>query len=412
MTGPIDQALRERAARVIPNGMYGHQSVKILPPHTPQFFAKAEGAYLWDVDGRRYIDFMCGYGPNLFGYAHPEIDAAYKAQLELMDLATGPSSHMVSLAETFCALVDHADWAVFCKNGTDATSMALMTARAHRSKRKVLVAQGAYHGAASWCNPAPAGTVPEDRAHFIYYQYNDAASLRQAAEEAGDDLAGVFAAPFKHDIVVDQELPDPAYAQAARAVCDERDALLIVDDVRAGLRIERDSSWKRLGVQPDLSGWGKSIANGHPLSCLLGSARAREAVEKLYITGSYWFAAAAMAASLKTLDLVVSTNYLEHTIALGESLRSGLAEVAKHADLNISQSGPAQMPLIMFNNSAGDRDMKLSIAFADGMLQRGVYFHPFHNMFLNAAMTAADIQFAVDCASDVCASLHAGSKVA
>ena len=319
-TGPADTALRARAQKVIPNGMYGHQSVGMLPAAAPQFFAEAKGAYLWDVDGKRYVDFMCGYGPNLLGYRHEEIDAAYIDQLRKIDAATGPSACMVELAEAFCGQVGHADWALFCKNGTDATTMALMTARAHRGKRKVLMAQGAYHGASTWCTPAPAGTTPEDRAHFIHYTYNDVASLEAAAAEAGDNLAGIFASPFKHDVFVDQELPDPAYAEAARRICDTKDALLIVDDIRAGFRMARDCSWQAIGLAPDLSSWGKAIANGHPLSCLLGSDRARAAAEQLYVTGSFWFAAAAMAASLKTLEIIRTSDYLETTIALGDAL--------------------------------------------------------------------------------------------
>ncbi len=170
MSGPNDQALRERAAKVIPGGMYGHQSVAALTANAPQFFSRAKGAYLWDVDGKKYLDFMCGYGPNLFGYAHPEINEAYQKQLGAIDAATGPSSVIVELAEEFCSLIGHADWSIFCKNGTDATSMAVMAARAYRKRRKILVAKGAYHGSANWSTPKPDGTLAEERADIIQYQ--------------------------------------------------------------------------------------------------------------------------------------------------------------------------------------------------------------------------------------------------
>ena len=131
MTRSHDRVLRERAAAVIPRGMYGHQAVGLLPDDYPQFFSRAEGAHIWDADGKRYLDLMCAYGPNLFGYGQPEIDAAYVRQLGLGDTLTGPTELMVRLAEEMTLLVSHADWAMFCKNGTDATTMALMTARAH-----------------------------------------------------------------------------------------------------------------------------------------------------------------------------------------------------------------------------------------------------------------------------------------
>ncbi len=119
----VDAALRARAAEVIPGGMYGHESVGMLPAEFPQFFARAQGARLWDADGNGYVDLMCAYGPNLLGYADPEIDAAYVGQLARGDTMTGPSPKMVELAEALVRQVAHARWAMFCRNGTDATSM-------------------------------------------------------------------------------------------------------------------------------------------------------------------------------------------------------------------------------------------------------------------------------------------------
>lgn len=392
-----DRALRERALAVIPNGMYGHQSVRLLPDVYPQFFARAESAYLWDVDGNRYLDFMCGYGPNLLGYCHPKVDAAASAQQRLGDAMTGPGSAMVGLAEKLVSLVAHADWAMFCKNGTDATTMAMMVARAHSKKRKILVAKGAYHGAAPWCTPNPAGTVADDRAHLVSYIYNDVESLNEAVRTAGDDLAGIFASPFKHDAFTDQALPDPAYAARTRELADKHAALLIVDEVRAGLRMARDCSWSLVNVQPDLSCWGKSIANGYPISALLGAEKARTAAGSIYVTGSFWFAAVAMAAGIATLEEIQSSDYLEKTIRLGTKLRDGLAACAKTHDFVLRQTGPAQMPMILFDD---DADFRIGYAWCAEMVRRGIYVHPWHNMFLCAAMTDADIDGAIAAADE------------
>jgi len=392
-----DRALRERAFAVIPNGMYCHQSVRLLPDVYPQFFARAEGAHLWDVDGNRYLDFMCGYGPNLLGYCHPKVDAAAAAQQRLGDAMTGPGPTMVGFAEKLVSLVSHADWAMFCKNGTDATTMAMMVARAHTKKRKILVAKGAYHGAAPWCTPNPAGTVAEDRAHLVNYTYNDVESLDHAVQTAGDDLAGIFASPFKHDAFTDQALPDPDYAARARELADKHGALLIVDEVRAGLRMARDCSWSLVNVKPDLSCWGKSIANGYPISALLGSEKARTAAGSIYVTGSFWFAAVAMAAGIATLAEIQSSDYLEKTIRLGTKLRDGLAASAKTHDFVLRQTGPAQMPMILFDD---DVDFRVGYAWCSEMVRRGIYVHPWHNMFLCAAMTDADIEGAIAAADE------------
>ncbi|WP_297694147.1 aminotransferase class III-fold pyridoxal phosphate-dependent enzyme [Phenylobacterium sp.] len=390
-----DRQLRDRADAVIPGGMYGHQATALLPEDYPQFFEKGEGAHIWDVDGARYLDFMCAYGPNLFGYANPQVDAAYVRQLGLGDTLTGPTALMVEMAEAMVAMVSHADWAMFCKNGTDATSMALTVARAHTRRKTVIRAKGAYHGAAAWCTPRPAGVIETDRAHQLFCDYNDVGSLESAAAQAGEDLACIFAAPFKHDAFIDQAEPDLAYARKAREICDRTGALLVVDDVRAGLRLARDCSWSRIGVQPDLSTWGKCIANGHPISALLGSDKARKAASAIFVTGSFWYQAAPMAAGLETLRLVRETDYLERITALGERLRDGLAERAKAAGFALRQTGPVTMPLFLFED---DPDLRKGFCFSSAMLDRGVYVHPWHNMFFCAAMTEADIDAALDAA--------------
>ncbi|MFN3522193.1 MAG: aminotransferase class III-fold pyridoxal phosphate-dependent enzyme [Phenylobacterium sp.] len=398
-----DRALRARAEAVIPGGMYGHQATGLLPDDYPQFFARGEGARLWDVDGRSYLDMMCAYGPNLFGYAHPEIDAAYVRQLGLGDTLTGPTELMVALAEALVAQVSHADWAMFCKNGTDATSMALVAARAQTRRKTIVRAKGAYHGAAPWCTPRGAGVLDTDRAHQIFCDYNDVASLEAAVAQAGDDLAAVFAAPFKHDAFVDQAAPDPAYARRARELCDARGAMLVVDEVRAGLRLSRDCSWSLVGVRPDLSTWGKCLANGHAISALLGSDSARKGAASIYVTGSFWYQAAPMAAALETLRLVRETDYLERLAALGERLRAGLAERAAAAGFGFRQSGPVQIPLFLFDD---DPDLRKGFFWSSQMLARGVYVHPWHNMFLCAAMTEADIDGLLDAAEAAFADLR------
>jgi len=387
-----DKELRARAEAVIPGGMWGHQSTALLPDDYPQFFSRGEGARLWDADGNELLDFMCAYGPNLFGYGEPRINAAFVRQLGVGDTLTGPTALLVELAEQFTRMVSHADWAIFCKNGTDATTAALFTAKAHTRRNKVIMAKGAYHGAAAWCTSRNIGVSPEEKAHQILCAYNDVASLEEAAAKAGDDLAAIFAAPLKHDAFIDQAMPDPVYARKAREICDRTGALLVVDDVRAGLRLSRDCSWQVVGVEPDLSTWGKCIANGHALSAILGSDKARKAASRIFVTGSFWYQAAPLAAAIETLRLVRETDYLERIEGLGERLRTGLAARAEAAGLGFRQTGPATMPLFLFDD---DPDLRKGFCWSSEMLKRGVYVHPWHNMFLCAAMTEADIDQAL-----------------
>jgi glutamate-1-semialdehyde 2,1-aminomutase len=152
MTGhTVDQRLRERAQAVIPGGMYGHQSTALLPAAYPQFMRGGRGARIWDVDGNEYVDLMCSYGPVVLGHKHPRVEKAVAAQAALADCQNAPGPVMVDLAELLVRTVRHADWAMFAKNGTDATTMCCTIARARTGRSKVLVASGAYHGSAPWC---------------------------------------------------------------------------------------------------------------------------------------------------------------------------------------------------------------------------------------------------------------------
>src|SRR5258708_21920349 len=147
---PIDKALQERARAVIPGGMYGHQSTRLSPDDYPQFFARARGARLWDVDGHELLDFMCAYGPNLLGYGDEKVDAAFLRQLDLGDTMTGPTALMVELAEPMTGMISHADWALFCKNGSDATLVSLVTARAHTRRKTLILPHAPSTAPAPW----------------------------------------------------------------------------------------------------------------------------------------------------------------------------------------------------------------------------------------------------------------------
>jgi glutamate-1-semialdehyde 2,1-aminomutase len=401
-TNHRNKQLIERARRVIPGGMYGHQSAAILPDVFPQFFTRADGARLWDADGNEYIDYMCAFGPNLLGYRHPAVEAAVLAQQLLGDTMNGPSEIMVDLAEKFVSMVSHADWVIFCKNGTDATTMAMMTARSHTKKRKILVATKAYHGSAPWCNPFPNGTVPEERAHILQYQYNNPSSLEEAFHAAGDDVAGVFGSAFRHDVFENQALPTREFADTARRLCDKSGALLIVDDVRGGFRVARDCSWSKVGVQPDLSAWGKAIANGYALSALAGSEKARAAAQGIFVTGSYWFQAIPMAAAIATLNEIRNSDYLERTEKTGSMLRDGLAAQASNHGFSLRQTGPVQMPMILFDD---DPDLRLGYCWVAEALTRGVYIHPWHNNFICAALTEQDVKQTLDATDQAFAAL-------
>jgi glutamate-1-semialdehyde 2,1-aminomutase len=387
-----DEQLRRRARAVIPGGMYGHQNAGPLPAEYPQFMRSGRGARVWDVDGNEYVDLMCSYGPVVLGHRHPAVEAAVAAQAELADCQNGPGAAMVELAELLVATVEHADWAIFAKNGTDATTTCCTIARAHTGREKILVATGAYHGAAPWCTPRPAGVTAADRANLGHYTFNDLDSARAAVAAAGTDLAGIVVSPFKHDAGFDQELVDPAFARGLRELCTETGAALILDDVRCGFRLHLGSSWEPIGVLPDLSAWSKAIANGHPLAAVLGSGAFAGAAARIFVTGSFWFSASAMAAAIATIGALRDEDAIAAMDRMGTRLRAGILDQAAARGLEIRYTGPAAMPYLTF---AGDHGHELGSTFAAAAVRAGAYLHPRHNWFISAAMTDDDLAAAL-----------------
>jgi len=398
-----DTALRARASAVIPGGMYGHQAVSSLPPEYPQFMRGGVGARVTDVDGNSYVDLMCSYGPVVLGHRHPGVELAARDQEALGDCQNGPGPVLVELAELLVATVTHADWAMFAKNGTDATTMCCTIARAQTHRRLIAVARGAYHGAAPWCTPRPAGTTEADRANLRLFDFNDLASARAVAEQAGEDLAGIMVSPFRHDAGYDQELVDPAFARGLRELCDQTGAALILDDVRCGFRLHHGSSWEPIGVLPDLSAWSKAIANGYPIAAVLGAERFRDGARQIFVTGSFWFSAVPMAAAIATIRALKAEDAVAAMERAGTILRDGILAQAAESGFDVSYTGPVQMPYLTF---AGDSNHVLATEFAAQAVRRGAFIHPRHNWFVSAAMTDDDIAVALAATGEAFAALR------
>jgi glutamate-1-semialdehyde 2,1-aminomutase len=384
-----DAALRERAAAVIPGGMYGHMSAGALPPEYPQFYRRSEGSHVWDVDGNEYVDLMCSFGPVVLGHKHPKVEQAVAAQRAEGDTQAGPAACMVEAAELLVDRVAHADWAMFAKNGTDATTICLMVARAATGRGMVLAASGAYHGSAPWCTPGLDGVTPQDRANLAYYRFNDIASVEQAARGAEGDVAAVIVSPFKHDAGFDQELVDPEFARQLRALCDRIGAVLIMDEVRAGFRLNDGGSWEPIGVAPDLSAWSKAIGNGYPLAAVLGSGSLSEAASRIFVTGSFWFQAVPMAAAIATITAIRDEGAVPAMESIGTKLREGIERQALATGVTVLQTGPAQMPNLRF---ADDRRFAKARVFCGSVVDHGVIVHPRHNWFVSAAHTDHDVE--------------------
>ena len=389
--GGADEALRLRARGVIPN--FGHMSVARLPQY-PQFYDHGEGVRVWDVDGNEYVDLMCSFGPNIVGYRNAAVEKAAAAQRERGDTLSGPSECMVDLAELLVNRVSHADWAMFAKNGTDATSLCLSIARATTGRSAVVMDEGAYHGWAGWCNLSPVGVSPEERLNVFRYVYNDLPSVERAMQEAGpENVAAVFVSPFRHNAGSDQEMVTPAFAKGLRELCDTYGAALVMDEVRAGFRLHHGGSWEPLGVEPDLSAWSKAIGNGYPIAAALGNRKFFESAERIFATGSFWFQAVPMAAAIATIQTLRDENGIDAMERAGDRLREGIDRQSREYGVEVRQTGPVQMPNLSF---PGDVEFSKALVFCGTAAHNGVILHPAHNWFLCAAHTDDDIDRALE----------------
>jgi glutamate-1-semialdehyde 2,1-aminomutase len=266
-------------------------------------------------------------------------------------------------------------------------------ARAHTGKRTVLVANGAYHGSLPWCNPDVQGTVPGDRADLDYFDFNDLGSVAAAIERHPGDLAAVITSPYRQPAGFDQQAPTAEFAVGLRELCDRSDALLIHDEVRTGMRLELGTAWRQFGVAPDLSAWGKAIANGYALAALVGKEEVREAAAKVFATGSFWWTGDAMAAGLATLEVMEREDSLGKMNDWGTKFQEGLAAAAAARGLGVEVTGPPTMPYARFTDDDDERGIADIFTAACG--KHGLYLHPRHNWFVSAAMDERDLDQAL-----------------
>ena len=384
-------ALMERARKVVPGGLHGHQNPIVLTKGAfPSFFARGEGSHIWDVDGNEYIDYMCSYGPIVLGHRHPKVEEAARRQSELGNCFNAPSPLWVELAEYLVSITPCADWTVFAKNGSDVCTWATEVARHATGRSKIAMCAGAYHGTHAWCTPAPGGVTPEDRANIVNFHFNDLESLRNAIDENEGEVAGVILSPFRHDAGHDSELPVEGFMSGVRELCDRNGIVFILDDVRAGFRLHMGGSGEFFGVRPDLTTYCKAIANGYPLSACLGKDSLKQAAQEVFFTGSYFTSAVPMAAALACLKELQATNGIERMRMIGEKLRDGLLSQARGAGFEVTYSGPPAIPYMTFNDDHGRHDrMKV---FAGECSRNGVYLAPRHNWFISAAHTEDDVK--------------------
>ena len=253
--------LFERAKSVIPGGIFGHYKYAVRPSG-PKFFSRAEGAYFWDVDNNQYIDYMCAYGPMILGYNHPAVDEAARKQHAEGNTVSLAAPIMIDLAETLVDMVDAADWALFGKNGGDATTLAVMVARAATGREKIIKIDDGYHGVTAWMQAGTPGTTEADGVDVITLPWNDVDALESALTANPGEIACFISSPYDHPVMRDNTLPMDGYWAGVEALCRKHGIVLIIDEVRSGFRVDLAGANSAYGFTPDLVCFGKGLGNG------------------------------------------------------------------------------------------------------------------------------------------------------
>ncbi len=402
------KALFERAARVIPGGIYGSKSPGFLVPGSyPYYLDRAKGSHMWDIDGNEFIDYLCGYGSQIVGYGNENVDRPALEKIANGDLLDQPTPAMVELAERLTALITGSSWAVFTKNGTDATGLALSVARVHSGKPLVIAAKEAYHGAANWTHANPFPILAHEREDVLYFDYDDRDTLESLFAENRGEIAALILTPYHHRTYRRQLLPEDGFSEKVRSLCDKEGALLIMDDIRANFRLHKNGSHMRFGMRPDLWCMGKALANGYPISALLGSEELKKTASSFFITGTYWMSAGPMVASLACLDEMERMGGIARLEKLGTRLKDGLETEGRAQGFSPRVSGPPAIPFLTFDE---DPNLYLNQRFGAAMARRGIFIHPHHNWFISLAHTEDDIDKTVEAAKACFAALREGRE--
>ena len=403
-----------RARRVIPGGVNSPVRAFKGVGGEPVFFARGEGPWLIDADGRRYVDYVGSWGPMILGHAHPEVVRAVQ-ETAARGLGFGaPTELEVEMAELLCELVPSLERVRMVNSGTEATMSAIRLARGFTGRDLIVKFEGCYHGhsdsllvkagsgALTLGVPTSPG-VPADLArHTLTLPYNDAAACERAFAEHGAHIACVIVEPVAGNM--NCVPPVPGFLETLRALCDRHGALLIFDEVMTGFRVALGGAQARYGVRPDLTTLGKVVGGGMPVGAFGGRADVMAHVAPegpVYQAGTLSGNPVAMAAGLATLRRVRAEGFFERLEALGRRLTEGLRARAQAAGVPLSTHCVGGMFGIFFTEvdpvtryeEVTACDIERFRRFFHAMLEEGVYLAPsaFEAGFVSAAHEEAHI---------------------
>ncbi|HMV70669.1 MAG TPA: glutamate-1-semialdehyde 2,1-aminomutase [Pseudomonadales bacterium] len=403
--------LFEKASRTIPGGVNSPVRAFRGVGGTPLFFARGEGPYLFDADGRRYIDYICSWGPLILGHGHPEVLGALAQQMHAGLSYGAPTELEVEMAELICSLVPSIDMVRMVNSGTEATMSAIRLARAHTGRDRIVKFEGCYHGhvdallvkagsgALTLGTPTSPGIPRNVTDDTIVLDYNDDAAVCELFARRGEEIAAVIVEPVAGNM--NCILPMPGFLETLREQCTAAGAVLIFDEVMTGFRVALGGAQTHFGVTPDLTTLGKVIGGGMPVGAFGGR---REIMQKVAPAGPVYQAGTlsgnpmAMAAGLATLRAISAPGFYDSLTARTERLLAGLRAEAHSAGIAFTTAQAGTMFGLFFSQEARIDTYAQATAcdaerfrrFFHAMLDNGVYLAPsaFEAGFISAAHDA------------------------
>ncbi len=356
---------------------------RLVEDEYPSFAARGEGAYVWDVDGNRYIDFILAYGTIVLGHAHPAVTAAVKSEIECGFALSLPKPAQVELAELLVEVIPGAERVMLLKTGSDATSAAVRISRAYTGRERVV--RWGYCGWHDWAALRPAGVPEWALSHSHSFDYNSIASLEQIFAEHGPEIACCVMMPFE------LEPPAEGFLEEVAALVRAHGALLVLDEMRTGFRVALGGAQERLGVRADLVTFSKAMANGYPISALTGRDEIMGTLGEVHVSSTFYVNAAEIMAAKATIHELQRGEALPKLERLGRMLRDGLTGLAEAAGVQASMLGAPQMPFMRFSYEDRRLSELAKQTFFTATVRRGVMLHPNHHWYVSAAMSEQDI---------------------